>query len=125
MAITHKRAKRKASGGRYISFRKKRVFEMGSLATLTKLGDKKKKAVRTKGGGFKFRLLQGSMANVYDPKTKKTNKVKIKTILENPANRHFVRRSIMTKGTIIETEKGKARITNSPGQENVINAVLI
>ncbi len=125
MAVIHKRPKRKVSGGRYISFRKKRIFEMGSLPTLTKLKEKKSKIVRTKGGNTKYRLLGENMVNVYDPKTKKSSKVKIKNILENPANRHFVRRGIMTKGTVIDTERGKARITNSPGQENVINAVLI
>ena len=31
----------------------------------------------------------------------------------------------MTKGTIIETEKGKAKITSRPGQEGSINAVLV
>jgi len=31
----------------------------------------------------------------------------------------------MTKGTIIKTDKGAARITNRPGQEGCINAVLI
>lgn len=125
MAVTHKRPRRKVSGGRYISFRKKRIFEMGSLPTLTKLKERKNKIVRTKGGNVKFRLLGDNTVNIYDPKTKKISKVKIKNILENPANRHFVRRNIITKGTIIETEKGKAKITNSPGQENVINAVLI
>ncbi|MEK6949175.1 MAG: 30S ribosomal protein S8e, partial [Nanoarchaeota archaeon] len=49
----------------------------------------------------------------------------IKTISGNPANRHFVRRNIMTKGAIIETEKGKARITSRPGQDGAVNAVLI
>ena len=125
MAVIHKRPKRKVSGGRYISFRKKRIFEMGSLPTLTKLKERKNKSVRTKGGNTKYRLLSENMINVYDPKTKKCSKIKVKNILENPANRHFVRRGIMTKGTIIETEKGKARITNSPGRENVVNAVLI
>jgi len=46
-------------------------------------------------------------------------------VLENPANRHFVRRNILTKGTIIETVKGKAKITGRPGQEGMVNAVLI
>ena len=55
----------------------------------------------------------------------KIEKLKITAVVENPANRHFVRRNIITKGTVIETEKGKARITSRPGQEGVINAILI
>ncbi|MEK6848627.1 MAG: 30S ribosomal protein S8e, partial [Nanoarchaeota archaeon] len=42
-----------------------------------------------------------------------------------PANRHFIRRNIMTKGSVIDTELGKARITSRPGQDGVVNAVLI
>ena len=63
--------------------------------------------------------------NLYNPKTKKYSITKIKAITDNPANRHFVRRSIITKGTVVETEAGKARVTNRPGQEGVINAVLV
>ena len=119
------RAKRKATGGRYISYRKKKNFELGSQPSFTKLENKKILERRKRGGEIKFKLLSHNIANVFDPKTKKYSKTKIKTVLENPANRHFVRRNIMTKGTVIDTELGKAKITNRPGQENMINAVLI
>ena len=46
-------------------------------------------------------------------------------VVENPANRHYIRRNILTRGTIIKTEKGNARITSRPGQDGVVNAVLI
>ena len=81
--------------------------------------------MRGVGNNEKRALLSIDTANVYNPKEKKYEQLKIETILENPANRHFVRRNIMTKGTIIKTEKGKARITNRPGQEGVVNAILI
>lgn len=125
MAVTQKRSKRKISGGRYRSWRKKRVYELGNLPSFTKLSKKAVKMVKTFGGNQKRVLLSGEIANVYNPKEKKYEKLKIDTILENPANRHFIRRNIITKGTIIKTEKGKARITNRPGQEGNINAVLI
>jgi len=125
MAITQKRPKRKASGGRYISWRKKRVRELGSLPSFTKLGKKVFKVIRTVGGNKKRVLLSGEIANVYNPKEKKYEKLKIETILESPANRNFVRRNIITKGTILKTEKGKARVTSRPGQEGNINAVLV
>lgn len=125
MVIVQSRAKRKATGGRYISFRKKKNYERGSLPSFTELKDQKILELRTRGGGKKLKLLSHNLANVFDPKTKKYSQVKIKTVLENPANRHFVRRNIMTKGTIIETELGKAKVTNRPGQESTINAVLV
>ena len=58
-------------------------------------------------------------------KGKKYKRVKIETVIDNPANRNFIRRNILTKGTIVKTELGKARITNRPGQEAHVNAVLI
>ena len=65
------------------------------------------------------------MANIADSKTNKFTKAKIETVLESPANRHFTRRNILVKGTIIQTDKGKARVTSRPGQDGVINAILI
>ena len=123
--ITKNRGNKKASGGRYIDARKKRAFEARGQPTLTKVAEKKVKEVRTIGGNKKSFLYSTDEANVYDPKTKKYSKVKIKIIVDNAANRNFVRRNILTKGAIIETEKGKARITSRPGQEPVVNAILI
>jgi len=125
MAISQTRPKRKISGGRYRAWRKKRIYELGNLPSHTKLGKKSVVVLRGVGNNSKRSLLSVDTANVYNPKEKKYEQLKIETILENPANRHFVRRNIMTMGTIIKTEKGKARITNRPGQEGVVNAVLI
>ena len=55
----------------------------------------------------------------------KSKKMRIKNVVENPANRHFARENIITKGAIIETEAGKARITSRPGQNGVANGILI
>ena len=125
MAIVQARSKRKASGGRYTSTLSKRKHMIGRLASMTKVGMAKLKKVRTKGGGVKGKLLSVETANVFDPKTKKASKAKIKNVVENPANRYFVRRNVITKGTIIETEKGKAKVTSRPGQDGTVNAVLI
>ena len=51
--------------------------------------------------------------------------MKIITVKENPSNPHYVQRNIMNKGTIIMTDAGAARITSRPGQDGVINAVLL
>ncbi|NIQ06207.1 MAG: 30S ribosomal protein S8e, partial [Candidatus Korarchaeota archaeon] len=63
-------------------------------------------------------------ACVTDPKSGKTEKVEIKSVIENPANADYDRRGVITKGAIIETSKGNARVTSRPGQHGVINAVL-
>lgn len=126
MVTTHGTSKRKATGGRLRAYRAKRLHEAGRLPAETKVSEKGKlKPVRTRGGNIKNRLQEAQHANVVDPKTKKSAKVKIKKVAENPANRHFVRRNILTKGAIIETEKGKARVTSRPGQDGAVNAVLV
>ncbi|MCH8328903.1 MAG: 30S ribosomal protein S8e [Nanoarchaeota archaeon] len=126
MAISQRRSLRKPSGGRYKQQgRKKKQYELGRQPAFTKLEKKRAKYVRTMGSNRKIRLLSADTANLFDTKTKKYEQVKIKAVIENPADRHFVRRSIMTKGTVIETDKGKARITSRPGQDGTVNAVLI
>ena len=126
MAISQLKSLRKPSGGRYKQQgRKKKAYELGREPSLTKIEKKRSKYVRAMGSNRKIRLLSTDTANLFDTKTKKYEQVKIKTIVDNPANRHFIRRNIMTKGTVIETEKGKARITSRPGQDGSVNAVLI
>lgn len=125
MPITQHRSYKKPTGARYVAARGKRQFETGRLPTMTKLGKRKTRDVRKIGGSYKTVMIATDTLNLLDPKTKKHTKAKIKNVIENPANRHFVRRNILTKGTIVETDKGKARITNRPGQEGTVNAVLV
>ncbi|MFB6184110.1 MAG: 30S ribosomal protein S8e, partial [Haloarculaceae archaeon] len=44
---------------------------------------------------------------------------------ENPSNPNYARRNIITKGAIIETSEGRARVTSRPGQDGQVNAVLV
>ena len=123
MAISQYRSKRKVSGGVYVPYRKKKKYELGNEPRNTKVDKVRKKIFRTLGGNSKVVLLSTDEANVFDGK--KYSKSKIKSVIDNSANRHFVRRNIITKGAIIDTEVGKAKVTSRPGQEGAINAVLI
>ncbi|MEM7826052.1 MAG: 30S ribosomal protein S8e [Candidatus Aenigmatarchaeota archaeon] len=125
MAIWHGEKGRKPTGGKIILARKKKKRELGNLPTLTRIGEEKRKKYRTKGGGVKIKAFSAEFANVFDPKTKITRKVKILDVVDNPANPHFVRRKILTKGAIIKTELGNAKVTSRPGQDGIVNAVLI
>ena len=125
MALSQARPRRKQTGALYKSNRKKRQYELGREPSFTKLGKKRSQNIRVMGAHHKLRLLSADTANLFDPKSKKYKQVKIKTITDNPANRHFIRRNIMTKGSVIDTELGKAKITSRPGQDGVVNAVLI
>ena len=127
IALWQGKSRRKSTGGRRRSARKKRKFEIGYEKQVTTIGPEKRKFARTRGGNKKVRVLKAEVANVIDfnRKKKKAQRAKILTVLENPANPHYVRRNIITKGAVIETELGKARITSRPGQDGIINAVLI
>ena len=125
MAKSQSRSKKKPSGGILVKLRKKKFYELGRDPTLTKLGETSKRTLRVRAGIKKEILLNVDIVNVYDSKTKKHKKVKIKKVLENPANRHYVGRSILTKGTIVDTELGKIKITSRPGQEGTLSGVLI
>jgi small subunit ribosomal protein S8e len=125
MAVWHGEKGKKKTGGEIILARKKKKRELGNLPVFTRLGKEKRKKYRTMGGGEKIKALSVEFANVWDPKTNSTRRVKILDILENPANPHFVRRKIITKGAIIKTELGNARITSRPSQQGIVNAILI
>ncbi|MBU0615836.1 MAG: 30S ribosomal protein S8e [Nanoarchaeota archaeon] len=126
MVILQKRANRKPTGGRYKSSKTKPMHEMGRLPALTKVEEKtRKKDIRLLGGHTKEKVLATNVINLYDPKSKKYSKATIKTVVGNPANRHYVRRNIITKGSIVETDKGKARVTSRPGQEGSISGILV
>lgn len=125
MVIIQSRSKRRPTGARYHAYRKKKLYDKGSEPSNTKIGATRLKKVRGLGGNKKVKVFLSEVANVLDPKTKTYSKSKIKAVLENPANRHFVRRNIITKGAVIDTENGKAKVTSRPGQNGSVNAVLV
>jgi len=127
MAITHwDLHKRKKTGAKRRIWRKKRKYELGRFPAETVLHEERRiRIIRTKGGGIKIRLLRDRYVNLYIPSQKKTEKTEILSVVENPANREYSRRGVITKGAIIETKYGKAVVTSRPGQDGVINARLL
>ena len=126
MVLDQSRSKRKESGARYKRQHAKKKYALGRTPTLTKIDNNiALKTIRTRGGHVKTRVLRTNIANVFDPKAKKYIKAKIEMVIENPANRHYVRRNIITKGTVIKTDKGNAKVTSRPGQDGVINAIMV
>lgn len=125
MAKWNLRSKRKITGGKLSKIRKKRKLDRRSKFLDTRIGQIKHKTVKKRGGSFKVKILSQDRANVSDPETKKSSTTKILSVQENPANPHYARRNVMTKGAIIKTELGLARVTSSPGQHGTINAILL
>ena len=103
--------------------RKKKKHERGSVFLETKVGKEKKKPVKSLGGNRKTKLLIAEKINVAH--RGKVKSAKIVSVLENHANPHFVRRNILTRGGIVKTDLGNVRITSRPGQDGIINGVLV
>jgi len=114
---------KKISGGRYRKRRKKKLYELPGQRRHVALGMQKKKMQRIMGGHKKTFLLKANIVNVRAGN--KVQKLEIKNVLETPANRFLARQNILSKGTIVQTDKGKVRITNRPSQEGMVNGVLI
>jgi small subunit ribosomal protein S8e len=116
---------RKISGGKYKKQRKKKYYEKKGKERQVKLKQTKRKNIRGKGGKEKTILLSANEANILDKKTHKSKKAKINNVIETPANVFLARQNILIKGAIIQTDLGKAKITNRPSQEGSVQAVLI
>lgn len=125
MGLWQGKSQKKRSGGKLRHARKKRKFEIGAEAQTTIIGKERKKFARVRGANQKIRVLSTDTANVVNPKKNQVKSAKIISVLENPSNPHYVQRNIITKGAIIQTEIGKARVTSRPGQDGIINAILI
>ncbi len=74
---------------------------------------------------MKVRLAAADSAVVTDKASGKSSKSKLLRVIRKPANVDYQRRGVITKGAIVETELGQARVTSRPGQDGVINAILL
>lgn len=114
---------KKITGGKYIKSRKKKSYERPGQKKTTKLGEEKRKTTKVRGGNSKTFLLKGQEINLVSGKG--TKKTIIENVVETPSNRFLARQNIITKGTIVKTKLGNAKITNRPTQEGNINGILI
>ena len=114
----------KITGGRRHPLRIRRKYETdrypneainGAQVTITR---------RVRGNNRKTALKSVDFVNLAsnDSKVKKT---KILKVLENATNNDYKRRGIITKGAILETEDGKCRVVSKPGQDGIVNAILV
>jgi len=117
------RSKRKRTGGRLRPFRNKRRSDLGREPTETTVGEPRFQTVDARGNGEKVRALSTNVAQVATGG--ETVEADIENVVENPANPNYVRRNIITKGAVIETSEGTARVTSRPGQHGQVNAILV
>lgn len=108
--------------------RKKRKYEKKTIPLEITIDKSERKMIRTKGDGIKCRLVSEKYANVV--LDKKNVKCEITGMVENPANKDYTRRNIITKGAILKAKtpdgkEVKLRVTSRPGQDGVLNAKAI
>ncbi len=117
-------SKRKSTGGKKQPHLKKKKYQRGSDFSGTKIADPVRKAHRVCGGGTKVKIVSTNKMNIADENGKVTV-AKIISAKDNKANVHFIRRNLITKGAILETDKGLARVTSRPGKDGTVNGVLV
>lgn len=117
--------KRKKTGGKKRPYRTKRAHERGRHPIETELGDPIRKKVKGNSGIPKTKIVANNLVNVSDSESGLTVRLAITDVIRNPANTDYNRRGVITKGTIIRTPKGLAKIVSRPGQTGSLNAVLI
>jgi len=118
-----KKLRKIGTGGMHKSNRDKKKAHLGGHFRATKIGKAASTSKRLRGGRTKVALKTAEYANVVIGD--KVKKAKIIKVIESPSNREYTRMNIITKGAVIETDAGKARVTSRPGQHGIINAVLI
>ena len=113
----------KISGGRRIALRTRRKFEINRYPNEPLAGEQKTVTRKVRGKNVKTALVYAGFVNlVLDSKVKKT---KIIRVLENPTNNDYQRRGVITKGAVLETEDGKCKVVSRPGQDGVVNGILV
>ena len=125
MAQWHGISRRKPSGGRKVQARGKRSTEISSEKQMALIGESKTKIYRRTGGNTLVRVLAADKVSINNQKTGKTTLGTIENVVENESDPNYVRRNVLVKGAIIETDKGRVRITSRHGKDGVINGILV
>ena len=114
----------KITGGRRHPLRIRRKYETDRYPNEAVNGAQVTITRRIRGNNRKTALKSVDFVNLAssDSKVKKT---KILKVLENATNNDYKRRGIITKGAILETEDGKCRVVSKPGQDGIVNAILV
>ena len=129
MAKWHGISRRKPSGGRLkrpSRYRGKRKTEISSENQFAFVGDKDaRKLYRKTAGSQTVRVLSIKNINVSKPKEGKTVRAQITNVIRKDADTNYVRRNIVTKGAIVETDIGQVRVTSRPGMHGVVSGILL
>jgi small subunit ribosomal protein S8e len=83
---------------------KKRLFESGRPAAMTKIGPKRVHEVRVRGGNVKQRALRLDTGNFSWGSEVATRKARVVDVVYNASNNELVRTKTLVKGCIVQIE---------------------
>ncbi len=126
----HGRSKRtnRGTGARTRTKSNKKLSKVGGPAIATKVAiEDEVKIIRTRGGNEKIKPRKAFHINVALKENGKNiiKKAEIKSVDQSPENRHHSRMNIIAKGSILETNMGKVKVTSRPGQSGIVSGVLL
>ncbi len=98
------RHKHRKTGGRRNIHQKKRKFEMGRPPAMTKLGAKRIRPVRCRGGNMKYRALRLDSGNYSWGSENCTKKVRLLDVVYNATSNELVRTKTLLKNTIVQID---------------------
>jgi small subunit ribosomal protein S8e len=102
--------KRRATGGKKKSWRKKRKYELGRQGAMTKLSSNKTvRRIRVRGGNSKFRALRLDTGNFSWGSEAVTRKTRILDVVYNASNNELVRTQTLVKNAIIQVDAAPFR----------------
>ncbi|MGI0065895.1 MAG: 30S ribosomal protein S8e, partial [Nitrosotalea sp.] len=110
--------------GRRYPLRSRRKYEIDRYSVETVPGEQVTVTRKVRGGNQKTSLKTTDLVNLTVPGSK-VKKMKILKVLKNPSNKDYERRGVISKGAILETEAGQCKVISRPGQDGVVNAILI
>jgi len=105
MGITRdSRHKHRLTGGRVNVHKKKRKYEMGRPAAMTKIGHKRIRVVKCRGKNTKYRALRLDVGNFAWGSEGTTRKVRVMDVVYNASNNELVRTKTLVKNAIVQID---------------------
>lgn len=114
----------KITGGIRHPLKSRQKFQIDRYPNEALMGEQETATRKTRGNNRKTALKTVNHVNLVLPDAK-IKRSKIVRVLENQTNNDYQRRGVITKGAILETEDGKCKVVSRPGQNGVINAILV
>ena len=109
--------KRRLTGGKKPKHHMKRKFEMGRQMAMTKIGAKRTREVRCRGGNMKYRALRLDTGNFSWGSEVCTRKTRVLDVVYNASNNELVRTKTLVKGAIVQVDATYAAAPCSSAQQ--------